>query len=417
MLFLCGFITLIAIFTPGRSLTEEVKNDIPSAARAILAKAGKLMNDKDYAKATALLVDFQSQGGKAGEADDKGCLHAEVHAALGTCYLLDNKFGQAARALDLALQKDPRHLSARLNLAKAAYELHDYPKAAEYFTKAYEVASEKNPEHLYFAAVAHLLAKHNDRSIALFERLLASHRDKFRPEWRENLVHALLAAGDNRRALPHIRELAETYSDAKQVQWQEILLQQFLQLEMENEALALVAFLTSRTPTEPKWWRTLVHLHLQHNRYQPALTALLVAGYLEPLSEQELRLAADLYLQLGVPRKAAPLYETILKEKNNPQLLTNLIIALQQSGQAEQALSVLEKFAPTAMTPELSMQKADILYGLGKYKDAAQLYRKTAESGVAGKQKDRALQMAEYARIQTDNEQGGANHRRSTATF
>ncbi len=112
-----------------------------------------------------------------------------------------------------------------------------------------------------------------------------------------------------------------------------------------------------------------------------------------------------------------PLYETILNEKNNPQLLTNLLIALQQSGQAEQALAILEKFAPTAMTPELSMQKADILYSLGKYKDAAQLYRKTAESGVAGKQKDRALQMAEYAKIQAGSEPGDANNRRSTATF
>lgn len=413
-LFLCGFIALV---TAGSCLAEEAKSDIPNAARMILAKAGKLMNDKDYAKAIALLVDFQAQAGKAEEAESKGSLHAEVHAALGTCYLLDNKFQQAAHALELALQKDPRHLSARLNLAKVAYELHDYRKAAESFTKAYETAPEKNPEHLYFAAVACLLAKENKQSIALFERLLATHRDKFCPEWRENLVHALLAAGDNRRALPHIRELAENYRDAKQVQWQEILLQQYLQLEMENEAISLVDQLTSRTPTEPKWWRALAHLHLQHNRYQPALTALLVTGYLEPLSEQELRLTADLYLQLGVPRKAAPLYETILKEKNNPQLLANLLLALQQLGQPEQALSLLEKFAPATMTPELSMQKADLLYGLGKYKDAAQLYRKTAETGVTGKQRDRALQMAEYARLQAGNEQGGANHRKSTGTL
>ncbi|MFH0784020.1 MAG: tetratricopeptide repeat protein [Pseudomonadota bacterium] len=416
LLWMC-IVILIISFTPEPGPAEEAKNNLPNAAKLVLVKAGKLMNDKDYAKAIALLVNFQAQTGKAEEAESKGCLHAEVHAALGTCYLLDNKFQQAARALELALQKNPRHLSARLNLAKAAYELHDYWEAAESFTKAYEITPEKNPEHLYFAAVAYLLAKRNDRSIALFEQLLATHRDKFRPEWRENLVHALLAAGDNRRALPHIRELTETYRDAKQVQWQEILLQQYLQLEMDNEALALVDLLTSRTPTEPKWWRALVHLHLQHSRYQPALTALLVAGYLEPLSEQELRLTADLYLQLGVPRKAAPLYETILKEKNNPQLLANLLLALQQLGQSEQAMALLEKFAPTTMTPELSIQKADLLYGLGKYKDAAQLYRKTAESGVTGKQRDRALQMAEYARVQAGNEQGGENHRKSTATF
>ncbi len=414
--FLCTIIALITISTPCRSLAEEVKSDIPNGARMILAKAGKLMNDKEYAKAITLLVDFQAQSGKAEEAESRGCLHAEIDAALGTCYLLDNTFQQAARALELALRKDPRLLSARLNLAKAAYELHDYPKAGECFTKAYETAPEKNPEHLYFAAVAYLLANENRRSIALFEQLLSSHRDKFRPEWRENLVNALLGAGENRRALPHIKELAETYGDAKQLQWQEILLHQYLQLEMEKEALSLVDQLTARTPTEPKWWRAMVHLHLQHNRYQPALTALLITGWLEPLSEQELRLAADLYLQLGVPRKAAPLYEHIVKDKNNPQLLANLIIALQQSGQAEQALAVFEKFAPGALSPELAMQKADLLFGLGHYKDAALLYRKTADTGTS-KQRDRALQMAEYAKVQAGNEHGGTNQRGQTATF
>ncbi len=401
LLWICIVILTIS-FTPQPAPAQEVKSDLPNTAKVILAKAGKLMNDKEYAKAAVLLADFQAQGGKTEEAEGKDCLHAELDAALGTCYLLDNKFQQAARAFDLALQKDPRLLAARLNLAKAAYELHDYRKAAECFTKAYEVAPEKNPEHLYFAAVAYLLAKENGRCITLFERLLSSHRDKFRPEWRENLVHALLGAGENRRALAHIKELAETNGGAKQVQWQEILLQQYLHLDMESEALATVDQLTARSPSEPKWWRAMVHLHLQHNRYQPALTALLITGWLEPLSAQELRLAADLYLQLGIPRKAAPLYENILKDKNNPQLLTNLIIALQQSGQAEQALAVFEKFAPGALGPELAMQKADLLYGLGKYKDAAQLYRKTADAG-AGKQRDRALQMAEYANGQADH--------------
>jgi hypothetical protein len=75
-------------------------------------------------------------------------------------------------------------------------------------------------------------------------------------------------------------------------------------------------FILDRTPTEPKWWRALAHIHLQKNRYQPALTGLLVTGYLQPLSEQEMQLAADLYLQLGVPQKAAPLYETMLVNDN-----------------------------------------------------------------------------------------------------
>lgn len=410
-------IVLLTLFISDQSLADQTKSNIPGAARVILVKAGKFMNDKNYAGAIALLVNFQAQAPseKAGK-DKKGCLHAEVYQALGTCYLFDNKFQQAANAFECALQKDPNLLAARLNLAKSFYELHEYSKAAECFARAYEQAPDKNPEHLYFSAVAHLLAKQNNKSIIVFERLLAAHSSDFRPEWRENMVHSLLAAGKHKRALPHIRNLVEVYSGEKQMQWQEILLHQYLQLDMEKEAQALANRLIDQTPTEPKWWRALVHIHLQQNRYQPALTGLLVAGFLDPLSEQEVQLAADLYLHLGVPQQAAPLYETILTVKKSSRNLTNLVIALQQMDQAEQALTTLEKFSEEKISPKMAMLKADLLYMSGKFKDAAQFYNMTAESG-AGKQQDRARQMAEYAKLQATHEQDRMSRRRATATF
>lgn len=413
-----GYLSLFILFIADQSFADQSKADIPNAARVILAKAGKLMNEKDYTKAIALLVDFQAQAvaGATRETDKKGCLHAEIHQALGTCYLLDNKFRQATRCFERALQKNPHLLSARLNLAKAFYELHDYRKAAECFHQAYQLSPEKNPEHLYFSAVAYLLAKQNEQSIQVFERLLAAHSDAFLPEWRENLVHALLAAGEHRRALVHIRNLAEKYSGTKQMQWQEILLHQYLQLNMEKEALALANLLIDRTPTEPKWWRGLVHIHLQQNRYQPALTGLLVTGYLEQLSEQEMQLAADLYLQLGVPQKAAPIYETILNAKKSPQLLTNLVIALQQLEQPAKALAALEKFSEEAMSPKMVMLKADLLYTIGNYKEVARYYHMTAEWGT-GKQRERARQMAEYAKVQATYIQDGMSRRGQTVTF
>lgn len=411
-------VILFFIFASDRSLADQQKTNIPGAARVVLVKAGKLMNDKNYAGAIDLLVDFQAQAPseKAGEKDQKGCHHAEVYQALGTCYLFDNKFQQAANAFERALQKDQNLLAARLNLAKSFYELHEYSKAAECFAKGYEQAPVKNPKYLYFSAVSHLLAKQNEKSITVFERLLATHSSDFRPEWRENLVHALLAAGKHKRALHHIRNLAEVYSGEKQMQWQEILLHQYLQLDMEQEALGLANRLIDQTPTEPKWWRALVHIHLKQNRYQPALSGLLVTGFLDPLSEQELQLAADLYLQLGVPQKAAPLYEIILNAKKSPRNLTNLVIALQQMDKTEQALVILEEFSEEAISPQMAMLKADLLYTSGNYKDAARYYHMTAESGE-GKQKDRARQMAEYAKLQATYEQDGMSRGRATATF
>ena len=415
---LCCLIVLFTIITSDRSFAEQGKTDIPGAARVVLVKAGKLMNDKNFAGAIALLGDFQAQAPseKAGEKDKKGCLHAEVYQALGTCYLFDNKFRQAANAFECALQKDPNLLAAKLNLANSYYELHEYSKAAQCFAQAYELAPDKNPEYLYFSAVAHLLAKQNDKSITVFERLLAAHAIDFLPEWREYLVHALIAADKHHRALPHIRNLGEVYSGEKQMQWQEILLHQYLQLNMEKEALGLANRLIGQDPTEPRWWRALVHIHLQQNRYQPALTGLLVAGFLDPLSEQEVQLVADLYLHLGVPQKAALLYETILNDKKSPRILTNLVIALQQMDQAEHALATLEKFQEESMSPKMAMLKADLLYTSGNYKDAARYYHITAESGE-GKQQDRARQMAEYAKLQATHEQDKMSRRRATTIF
>lgn len=394
-------LSLGIVISPHQGLAGGDKNDLPVAARVILAKAGRLMNSKAYNQAIAMLTTFQADIPSKiakNEPDSKGRQHAEIYYALGTCYLMQNDYHQAAKTLDRAVQRDPQHLSAWLNLAKACYELHAYAKAAECFARAYDLSTEKNSEYLYYTAVAFLLAQQYEPSIAAFERLFADHPEKIQPTWQENLVHALLSAGHARRALPHIRQLAEQYRGEKQIQWQEILLQQYMQLDMRKEALAYTLALTEQAPTEAKWWKALASIHLQSGKYQPALTAMVIDSYLEPLSDQEAKLVADLYLQLGIPNKAANLYQVILAEKNSPQLVERLILALRQLGQAEQALVVLEKFAPGSKVPELLMQKADLFYELGRYQAAAELYRQTAKKG--SRQKDRALQMARYAMLQ-----------------
>lgn len=394
-------LSLGTVVFPHQGLAGEGKNDLPIAARVVLAKVSRLMNSKAYDQAIAMLTSFQADTSATtvtDGSDSKGCRHADIYYALGTCYLVQNKYQQAAKALDQAVQQDPHHLAAWLNLAKASHELHEYTRAAECFARAYDLGPDKNQEYLYYSAVAYLLAQQYEPSIAAFERLLADHPGKIQPVWQENLVHALLSAGHGRRALPYIRQLAEQYRGAKQIQWQEILLQQYMQLGMRKDALAYSLALTEQAPTQPKWWKALASIHLQSGKYQPALTAMLIDSYLEPLSDQEAKLVADLYLQLGIPDKAAGMYQLILSEKNTPQLLERLILALRQLGQTEQALAVLEEFAPAGKVPELLMQKADLLYELGRYQAAAELYRQTAEKG--SRQKDRALQMAKYAMLQ-----------------
>ncbi|MFH0727789.1 MAG: tetratricopeptide repeat protein [Pseudomonadota bacterium] len=378
-------------------------NAIPVPARAALSTAITQMNQKAYDRAIETLRAFQSQGDSVAEteADAKGYRHPEVCYTLGTCYLIQNQYKQGVVALEQAVKKNPAHISAWLNLAKVFYELGDYARAGQSYTKAYDNASEKNPEHLYFSAAAFLMAQQYDAGANAFQRLFRDHPEKVQPAWRENFVHALLSANRPRQALPHIRELTDATTGDKQIQWQEILLQQYLQLDMRADARSYALLLTRQAPTRAKWWKALTHVELQDGKNESALIALTLYSYLEALSDSETKLLADLHLQLGIPVKAAPLYEASLKNGFNPRLLQNLMLSLQLAGQPEAALDALKRFAPETREPDLLMLKADLLYGLANYKAAAHAYRQVA--GVESKQKGRAWLMAGYAALQVQD--------------
>ena len=394
------------------------RNGLPPAVRAVLAKVGPLINQKAYNRAIETLKAFQSRGGPLpapGELHPKGFHHPEICFTLGTCHLLKNDYHQAIQAFEQALKQDPLHISAWLNLAKAAYELNDYSRVAHAFAQAYDAAPDKHPEHLYYSAVAHLMARRSKASITAFEKLFKNHPDRIAPAWRDNFVHALLTSDQARRALPHIRLLAQHYTDEKQVRWQEILLHQYMQLDMQEQARAYALFLTQQAPTRAKWWKALAYVYLQGGNYKPTLTALTVYSYLENPSDQETKLLADLHLQLGIPVKAAPLYETILQKKTDARLLYNLMLALQQLGRPEQALEALQRSALGTNDPNLLMLKADLLYNLERYHEAAQTYRQTAKAD--SKQKGRAWLMAGYAALQFNDMDAGRHAFKQAATF
>lgn len=394
------------------------RNTTPPALRAVFTKVNVLMNTKAYDRAIETLKAFQSRAGQMpapGEPDPKGYHHPEIYFTLGTCHLLNKSYQAAVPAFEKALKQDPVHISAWLNLANSLYALNDYSRAAHAFAQAYENATDKNPEHLYYSAVAYLMARRSKPSIAAFDKLFKNHPDRITAAWLENFVHALLTADHARRALPHIRMLTERCTGEKQVRWQEILLYQYMQLDMKEQARTYALFLTRHAPTRAKWWKALAHVYLQDGNNKPALTALTICSYLEPLTDQETKLLADLHLQLGIPVKAVPLYEAVLQEKADPRLLHNLMLALQQLGRPEQALKTLQQSAPDTKDPNLLMLQADLLYNLERYHNAARTYRQTAETNT--KHRGRAWLMAGYAALQANDVDAGRQAFKQAATF
>ena len=398
----CLWLALGVFMCPAPAKTAQGPEKLSMRAQLVLNKAGRLMTKKEYGRAILTLTEFQARGGSM--TASKGVQHPKIFFVLGNCYLLQENYKSAATAYQRALARDPAYISAWLNLARASYEQKEYGRAGQCFTTAYETAEEKQAEYLYYSATAFLMAKQHTRSIAVFEQLFQAHPAEIKPEWKEYLVHALLAAKQPRRALPLIEELARDYSSSKQIRWQEILLYQYLQLDMQPKALAYALELTRENPAFAKWWKALVHVRLNSGNYKDGLVAMIVYGWLTPLTDQERRLLADLHLQLGIPAKAAPLYETALHHKPNKRLLKNLVLAYQQLDRPEEALKKLEIYKENKNNPELLLLKGDLLYGLKKFDAAANAYRQAA--GGKNKQAGRAWLMAGYAAWQAADLQG-----------
>ena len=187
---------------------------------------------------------------------------------------------------------------------------------------------------------------------------------------------------------------------------------------MQAEARDYALFLTRQDPLRAKWWKALTHVELNAGRYEQALVAMTVFSFLTPLDSRERKLLADLNLQVGIPAKAAPLYETALAEKKDPRLVRSLVLALQQLGKPEQALEALNRFAPPGRDnpTELMMLRGDLLYGLKRFREAGEAYRCAAQDGTA-KEAGRAWLMAGYAALQTDDPAAGRRALVKAATF
>jgi tetratricopeptide (TPR) repeat protein len=293
-----------------------------------------------------------------------------------------------------AVDRDPRHAFAWLNLGKACYEIRKYADAGRAFHQGYQSAPKKDPSTLYYSAAAYLMADQPRRAVELFEKLTARHPKEVKPQWKEHYVNALLAAGSPKRALPLIRELAALYTGEKRVQWQEILLYQYLNLDMQAQALKFARHLTGENPAEPRWWKALAHIQLRGERIEEALAALTIYSYLVPLKEEEKKLLADLSLQAGIPVKAAPLYEACMEARPDGNLLKRLVNAYQQLGRPEEALVALDAHGDSIPGVGLIMLQGELLYALKRYGEAAVHFQKAAQ--IKGPHTGRARLMAGY---------------------
>lgn len=386
IVFLILWAVIFFYTVPAYSDHSEKKPKLSLAAGICLGKAETLASNGEYTQAIELIESFikTPKHIKSGQAD-----HPYFYFILGNNYamLMQNGASEdilrnAIRSYQAAVELDPEFTVAWLNLAKCFYESEDYSSAAKAFKSVWTLSDEKNSRHLYYAVVCYFQAGESENAKTLFNVLLKNHPNEIKLEWKMTYVNILFSIDQYKEALPYVEELAQKCQPPKQKKWQEILLQQYLNLKMESKALTYVLFLTRTDPLEPKWWKALTHIHLNRNELEKGLTALVIYGFLTPMTESEKMLAADLYLSLDVPAKASVLYQELFKTENKPETLEKLIQSLTlayDQGTAlkwiDQGLKMAESAAiETPLMSNLLSTKARIQYLKKSWNDAAQSY-------------------------------------------
>ena len=380
----CGVLmTLLLVGAP------VLAADLPTPVRLVLARVAPLMSAKEYAKAGKILEEALAKSETR---------NGELAFALGNCRMLRGDRSGAIKAYAEAVRLEPNHANGWLNMAKLQHEAKSYRDAGQSFYRGYDAQQRKSADNLYFSAASFQLAGANREAISAFERLFAAHKQAIKPEWREQYIHVLIDGGQNGKALPLIRDLIGQTTGEQRSRWQEVLLYQYLRLNMHSEGAALARQLIEQDPGQVRWWQALAHIQLTANRYEDAIAAMAGYGMLKPLNGKELRLLADLYLQAGIPAKAVPLYQKLLQGGGESKIVQRLAMAYQQMDQPEKALEVLGHTQSVQGNPNLLMLRGEICYSLKRYQDAAASYRSAAD--IKGHHQGQSWLMVGYAAMQ-----------------
>ena len=393
---------------------------LPAAAGICANKAIDLMNKASYTKAVQQIEAFQA---KAKTVDpetcsQKGYNHYYLDFILGNCCMMMEKQGagyvkKAAVAYQRAVKKNDGFYQGWLNLGQCRYTLKQMDKAAKAFIRGYETSPEKKGVYLYQAAACYYFDAKYQNSLNVFNRLLKNHPGEVNLEKKEMLVNILFSLKKNRQALPYVKQLAAKSKGEKKRTWQEVLLQQYMELGMDKQAVAYARTLTRQEPEEPKWWRVLANIHLNKNRLEKGLEAFIIYSFIAPLTASETKLLGDLYASCNIPLEAARVYEDWLKriQKNPGSLsgagrkkMTNRILAIvqayEQGGDYKAAYKWADKGLAQGCDSRLLACKANLLFREKEYKAAYIAYRDLAGRGHSP---GRSWLMAGYCAMSSDD--------------
>jgi len=341
---------------------------MPLAARMTVFRAQQVLAKGDTPRAMAILEHYKDTH------NDRPAPFM-VDFLLGNCHAMAGRPADAVVCYESAAVQKKNDPSLWQNLARCYFELERFSEAAAAFARLYGLVGSKNPEWLYDAGVCHLMDNRPEKALALFEQLMAAHPQSLTLAWKASVVHAYLGCNQSRKALPLVRELAAGHTGDQRRRWQEVLLHQYLQLEMPAEALALVQRLVEEDSLEPRWWKGLAHLQLERGRHRESLTALTVYSLLTPLTDDEMRLLADLQASVELPGPAAEAYAALAVKNPDAGIVERLVQLYRRLGEPQKALAWIDSKALSQKPLEQLRLRGAVLFDLQRWEAAAEAYQ------------------------------------------
>jgi len=344
---------------------DTTPRDLSMGATRVLYEAQQLIDRKEYEKAGRILEKFIQKHPKQD--------HCFIQFTLANAlYFVGDKEQSLAR-YQTAAKLNPAFGPAWVNLGQVAYDLKRYGLAAEALVEGFRRTredEEKNPDLLYYAAVAYILDGRQEEAVPLLEPLVSGK-----------------------------------YGDPDK-EWFQALLNIYLDLDQEKKAESLIEQMMLRYGDQPETWKLSYQFEANRQNYKMAAVALTVYSYLKPLTREEAILLADLYATIKVPLLACAHYEEAFASGASPEeyeRLASAYISAHRTGQARKTLAEALKNKPT---PNLWSLVGDLNYMEEDFEGA---YYAFEESARLDPKDGRAYLMMGYCALQSNKKKQAAH--------
>ena len=173
-------------------------------------------------------------------------------------------------------------------------------------------------------------------------------------------------------AITHLKQALD-YADTPEASWYQLLTVIYLQTKHYTAAETLLQQALRVYPLNKQFWRTLADVYLRRQREGKALAVLTLASWAGVLEGSDLKRMARLYVQLGMPEKAARLLHDWGKKGSLPKSHANLTLEAESwllAREREKALSILRNAAEMADDGSTHMLLGRLLFEQERWREA-----------------------------------------------